>query len=366
MKVLFTTNIPSPYRVDFFNELGKKCELTVLFESNEDKSRDKKWYSDEFTNFKGIFMKGIKVGDADALSLQVIKYLSLKKYDLIVIGAYHTPSGMLAIQYMKLRNIPFLLNIDGGIKQEESKIKHKIKQYFISSAEGWLSTGKLTNDYLKYYGACSEKIYVYPFTSIKESNVLKKPVSIEEKTEIRKKLGIKEEKMVLSVGQFIYRKGYDVLLNASKDFEKNVGVYIVGGKPTSEYIQMRTDMKLTNVYFIDFLNKLELSDYYKAADVFVLPTREDIWGLVVNEALAYGLPVITTNRCVAGTELIKELVGEIIEVNDVQGLSKGIIKVLSDENYTDSSKCIEIANKYTIEKMAESHYKIFESYRINY
>lgn len=55
-----------------------------------------------------------------------------------------------------------------------------------------------------------------------------------------------------------------------------------------------------------------------AADIFVHPTREDIWGLVVNEAMAKGLPVITTDRCVAGLELIKnESVGRIVPVENI-------------------------------------------------
>ena len=57
---------------------------------------------------------------------------------------------------------------------------------------------------------------------------------------------------------------------------------------------------LTNVHFVGFKTKEQLEDYYRAADLFVLPTREDIWGLVVAEAMAYGLGVITTNRCNAG------------------------------------------------------------------
>ena len=58
MKVLFLTNIPSPYRVDFFNEIGKYCDLTVLFEKGFSNERDTSWKNYSFDNFKGIFLKG--------------------------------------------------------------------------------------------------------------------------------------------------------------------------------------------------------------------------------------------------------------------------------------------------------------------
>ena len=60
MKVLFFTNIPSPYRVDFFNELGKYCELTVLYERRDADDRDKNWCNNEENNlnFKPIYLKG--------------------------------------------------------------------------------------------------------------------------------------------------------------------------------------------------------------------------------------------------------------------------------------------------------------------
>ena len=58
MKVLFLTNIPSPYRVDFFNELGKLCELTVLFE--REKATDREWDSNNNINYEAIYLKGIK------------------------------------------------------------------------------------------------------------------------------------------------------------------------------------------------------------------------------------------------------------------------------------------------------------------
>ncbi|MDO5425085.1 MAG: glycosyltransferase, partial [Eubacteriales bacterium] len=110
----------------------------------------------------------------------------------------------------------------------------------------------------------------------------------------KEKIGIHEKKIVLAVGQYIYRKGFDILLKASEMLDSDIGIYIIGGEPTKEYLQIIENYGLHNVHFAGFMNKKELSDYYKAADLFVLPTREDVWGLVINEALAYGLPIITT------------------------------------------------------------------------
>ena len=94
MKVLFLTNIPSPYRVDFFNELGKLCDLTVLFETKSAKDRDATWAADKITNFKAVFLKGIRRGVAEAVCPGIFKYLTKKKFDVIVVGMYSSPTGM--------------------------------------------------------------------------------------------------------------------------------------------------------------------------------------------------------------------------------------------------------------------------------
>lgn len=358
MRVLFQTNIPSPYRVDFFNELGKYCDLTVLFESHSAKDRNAAWLAERMKNFTPIYLKGKHVGAAEAICPGIIKYLSKKKYDIIVIGLYSSPTGMIAIEYMRIHHIPFILNSDGGMVKDDIGIKHKIKQHFIGAASAWLSTGKTTTEYLTHYGADPERVYAYPFTSVKETDILGRTLTNGEKQEYRKLLGMKEKKIILSVGQFIHRKGYDILLRACKNFDDSVGVYIVGGQPTEKYLKLKEQLCLEHVYFVDFMTKDKLADYYKAADLFVLPTREDIWGLVVNEAMAYGLPVITTDKCVAGIETVKECVnGYIVPAEDAEALSESMKNALKQ----DMHGSIETAKEYSIEKMAKRHMEIFNN-----
>lgn len=355
MRVLFMTNMPSPYRVDFFNELGKYCELTVMFERDRDHSRDTRYKAGRFENFKAVFLKGISVSDAEAFCPAVVKLLSRKGFDCIIVGNYYSPTGMLAIEYMRLKRIPFVLSTDGGMVKENLGFKYKLKRHFIGSASGWLSTGKMTTDYLVHYGADREKIVIYPFTSLRKSDILTVPLTKKEKMALRQKLGIKEKKIVISVGQFIYRKGYDVLLNACADLNEEIGVYIIGGTPTEDYLKMKADLHLDRVHFVDFMSKQDLAEYYKAADLFVLPTREDIWGLVINEAMAYGLPVVTTDRCVAGVELVENgITGQIVPAEDVNQLRAAIIE---NVDYLDSvpQACLYKIGSYTIEEMAKRH-----------
>jgi glycosyltransferase involved in cell wall biosynthesis len=362
VKVLFLTNIPSPYRVDFFNELGKLSQLTVLYEAGYAKDRDIKWKNTTEKYFEEVFLKGIRVGNTSALCFSVIEYLKDKNYDIIVVGGYSTPTGMLSIQYMRMKHIDFILSSDGGIVKDENFIKYKTKKYFISKAAFWLSTGENTSKYLLHYGAKRKMIYTYPFSSVKQEEIINDQILTEEKLKIRKRLNIVEREMVLTVGQFIHRKGFDVLLNAVKDLDEDVAIVFVGGEPTQEYIDVKNKYDLQNVYFLGFKLKEELVEYYKAADLFVLPTREDIWGLVINEALAYGLPVITTDKCVAGLELVEDgLNGYIVPTENDTELAKRMTEILNDENLRirmGQNSLMKIS-EYTIENMAKKHFEIF-------
>lgn len=362
MKVLFLTNIPSPYRVDFFNELGNLCDLTVTFEGVYATDRDAKWKSDKIKNFTALFMKGIRINSDSFFCPEIIKIIK-QKWDVILVGVYSSPTSMWAIEYMRRKKIPFYIEADGGLISNDSKLKFKIKNRYISSASGWLSSGDMTDKYFAHYGADLSKIYRYPFTSLKSSDlILSQPMSSIKKNHLRQKLGFKEEKIVISVGRFIPLKGFDVLLNASSKLDDNTGVYIVGGEPTQEYLDIIKEYNLKNIHFVSFISKTELREYYLAADVFVLPTRSDVWGLVINEAMSCGLPVVTTDKCIAGMELIEDdKNGYVVPVDNSDKLAEKCKYILEHSDLATSmtENNLKKIKEYTIEKMAERHYFIF-------
>ena len=362
-KVLFVTNYPSPYRVAFFDKLGENAEVTVLFSDRKENQSDRpmQWFAEGEGGFRGVQLeKKLFTVLESACCADVVDWLKMP-WDEIVLCGYSSPTVMLAMLYLRRKKIPFWLEVDGGVIRQDSFLQYRFKRMLVGSAAGWLSTGKATTDYLVHYGAKREKVREYPFSSLWEADILKEPVHRERKQELRRELGIENGRVILSVGQFIHRKGFDVLMKAAARLNHDAQVYIVGGEPTEEYLGLCRDLGLSNIHFEGFKNKETLAKYYQAADLFVLPTREDIWGLVVNEAMAFGLPVITTDRCVAGLELVENGVsGYIVPVGDADALAEKMNAALAGNCEAMGAAALEKVRPYTIENMARVHQEIFE------
>ena len=362
MKVLFLTNIPSPYRVDFFNEFGKYVDLTVIYERHSASDRDSKWKGTKANCFNEIYLNSRCIGTDKTIGFQLIKEIKKHKFDFLVFCGYNSPSVMFAITYCRFHKIPFYIESDGGFNKKDKFPKNLLKKFLICKAKGHFVTCEEYKNYLLGLGVHEERIFKYPFSSIRKDEILSEPVSQTEKLELRKKLKMTEEKIILSVGRFAFIKGFDVLLKATVYLPSNVGIYIVGGEPTDEYLQLKDSLNLMNVHFVGFKTKTELNEYYKSADLFVLPTREDIWGLVINEALSKGLPVITTDRCIAGLELIRNGTnGYIVPVNSETVLANRIIRIFDENNgqLLGHNAIFSILN-YTIENMSDAHLKFIE------
>ena len=362
MKTLFMTNVPSPYRVDFFNELGKLCELTVYFEKNSSDERNDTWKEYNFDCFKGVFLKGISTGVDNAFCPEITKLLKDERFDHIICGNFSTPTGMLAIRYLRKHKIGYYLEADGGTAKEGRGIKEKIKRYFIKDAYGYFSTGKSCDNYFVTYGADPKKIYRYPFTSLRQKDILPHTLTLDEKKKIREELGLTEEKILISVGRFSYLngygKGYDTLLKICEQLPKNIGVYIIGDEPTEEFVRWKSEKKLDQLHYLPFKKKQELFKYYQAADLSVFLSRGEAWGLVVNESMANGVPVIATDACVAAVEIINSGVnGYIVPVDSVDETKNRIIEFISDEDkqYSMSKEALHTIKNYTIENMTKTH-----------
>lgn len=365
MRVIIFSNIPSPYFVEYLNELGKKVDLIAYFERASASDRDSSWDHIDARRFECHLFNGVPIGAENAFSLKICSIIKGNKDSLFVFANPTTPTGILGIIFCKLLNIPYVLQSEGGLAKNGKGIKEKIKKSLLSGASLYLSGMRPDNDYFIAYGAPLELVKQYCFASFHDSDIPSQIISEEDKDRIKQRLSIPYKKIVLYVGRMLPVKGVDVLLNAFYGFDDEVGLYLVGGEMTDEYKRIIDHKSIKNYQFVPHLQLEELKDYYRIADVFVLPTRSDTWGLVINEAMTYGLPIVTTKNCVAGLELIENSVnGFLVNSEDYEAMNDRIAKLLSDNNL-----CMEIGKNnfekihdYTFENMASQIYAYLEEY----
>lgn len=368
-KIIFCTNIPSPYRVDFFNELGKHCILTVLFERHFSSERNASWKGSGAENYNEVYL-GLKPLGVDRSKGSALKdYVRTHQSDILIFTNYVSPATMEAIVWCRLHHREYYIEYDGGFNKKDPFLKGLLKRFLLKGAVGHFTTADEHIKYLKNLGIQPTAIYKYPFTSISEADIENaNQLTAKGRDYYKKRLGIVEKRMILSVGRFSYQKGYgkgyDVLMRLAENFDSGVGIYIVGDEPTQEFVDWKRNMKLDNVHFVGFKNKAELAEYYAAADLFTILSRGDVWGLVVNEAMAYGLPVISSDLCIAGTELVKEgYNGFIVHLEDFDTIKDNFQQFV----YSDSLllkygfNSLQLIKQYTIRTMVHKHLEVFNS-----
>lgn len=362
-KILFITNIPAPYRVDFFNELGKLVDLTVLFEAKTTKAASFNYNLDRKLNFHAVFLSGGDIRE-HCVDWKILTFLKRGRYDHIVVTNYGYATEAAAILALRARKIPYEMELDGGTLKQENPVSRGLKQFLIRGAERYWSTGEQTDRFLTRYGVSKERIVRYPFSSVFEREIISRTYSSAEKEAAKQRLGIPFQKVVLSVGRPLHLKGFDLLIRAASRFAADTGVVIVGGAPKQEWLALAKEVGFERLRFAEFSSKEDVKEYYRAADVFVLATRGDVWGLVVNEAMANGLPVVTTLGCVGGCEMIRDGEnGYLIPCETWEPLAECVNRML---NNAELRECVALeglktVREYTVEAMARVHAAVFES-----
>ncbi len=354
-KVLLISNFPAPYFVEYVVELSKYFNVRVVFECTGANHREKSWFKriDE-ERVECIFLKN-RYSKNRLPSFSVLKQLKKKDIDRIIVCNPGSPTGAVALMYCRRKRIPVLLQSEGGFPGSGRGIKERFKKYIMEKSIGFLTGMSGGNDYFSMYGASSNTLMHYPFSSLRQNEIDKRPICQEDKEKLKKRLGVKEKHIVLYVGRFIEIKGISETIKSCSNLPDDVGVYFIGGTLSAEMIRMSKEYNVKNLHTISFLHKEELKNYYQCSDIFIMMTQGDTWGLVINEAMANGLPVITTTSCVAGNELIENGVnGYLVDKKDCSSANEHIRFLIANPTIRNemAKKNIEKIQEYSIENMA--------------
>ena len=246
-----------------------------------------------------------------------------------------------------------------------------IKKILFSKKNSYFLCGSnVSRKWLTTMGINENQIVVHNFSSIHEADIISSPITNDRKREYKNSLQIQEKPMVLTVGRFLECKQFDLLIKSFIKLDSKYQLYLIGEGPEKEnYEKIIKENNLQNIVILDFMSYARLKEYYKAADLFVLPSYKEIWGLVINEAMSFGLPIVSSDRCVAGVALVDaEKNGYVFPFDDSEQLSKYIDTILSNSSlrWKMSEHSLEKIREYTIENTAKIHLRYLEQQQNNY
>ncbi|MCR4562274.1 MAG: glycosyltransferase family 4 protein [Bacilli bacterium] len=360
MKIYWLFNHPAPYKVDFFNELGKHVDLMVHFERDSEGDRGEQFYYEKPLNFKSEILHSLKLGGINNYSRKPIALLKKEKFDLIVINGWSTLTEIMTIRYLQKHRIPYIFAINGGIaKENQTGYKENAKRKYLPGAASYLAPDENSARYLTYYGVDKEKIVIYPYGTVFENELLKTPLSKEEKVALRESLGLPKENLYVSVGAFIKRKNVDQLLRIWTKVDKKKNLLLVGDGPLKQEAEkFILENHLNNVKIVNFSEHKKVLETFRAADLSIFLTREDIYGHVVNESFSQGTPVLSSVHTNAGLKLIIDGEnGYLVKLSE----EERIISLINRDDYSSmGEKCLEVAKENTVEKMCEFHLDYFK------
>ncbi|PKP61399.1 hypothetical protein CVT91_03305 [Candidatus Atribacteria bacterium HGW-Atribacteria-1] len=327
--VLIITNIISPYRIPLFNymSLQKDIKFKVValaeLEDNRNWEVKKDYIRFDYEILPGwhSFIWGKKREVAIHINKYVIKILKRFNPDVVITSGYDSLAYWQAFLYCKVFRKKFVLWNETTLLSVGSLrgIRKLLKKIIIKGSDKYIASGVEAKKYLEYLGAELKNIHIsintvdvnfFRNTTLKYRN--NKDYLVR-----RKKY---PEYLLLYVGQLIRRKGIIQVLKALDYLrDPEIGLIIVGSGPQEKELKKFCEEKnLNDIFFEGFQQQEMLPKYYALTDIFILPSFEEVWGLVVNEALASGLYVLSSQYAGASYDLIKEgWNGEIFNPNNI-------------------------------------------------
>jgi glycosyltransferase involved in cell wall biosynthesis len=346
-RVAILVGVPTPYREPLFERLARWADYDIQVLYCRDHQPGQQWHlgapvypARYLENFAPERWHGrLLVG---AINLGVWRELRAFRPDAVIIYGYNTATTLLAILWVITHRIPILMRTDSNVLAELGKphltlaLKRLFLRWLTRRVSAFLSVGTMNSQYWQFYGATPEKIFLARYAVDNERFQTQADHYRVSRQTIRGENGWRQRYLLLYVGRLAVEKRVDVLIEALRRLatkRSDIGLVIVGDGPERGRLE-RLAQAMPFVYFTGFQDQSDLPKYYGVADIFVLPSECEPWGLVVNEAMASGLPVIATGKVGAARDLIVEGEnGYLVPENDPVALASAIDRACESEQH---------------------------------
>lgn len=338
-RLVILTEIISPYRIPLFNALASRgdVDLHVIFLAETDPNlRQWRVYKEEIKFSHEVLPSWRKRWGKHSTLLNrgVGRALAAAAPDVILCGGYNYFASWQALFWARRRRTPFLLWSESNLQDQRSghRAVELLKREFLRRCDGFVVPGRSGLEYLLAHKVDEEHIFTAPNSVDNELFASGAAAARENAAARRRELGL-PERYFLFVGRLVREKGVFDLLAAyaklSDSVREQVGLVFAGdGESRGALEEKAASIERGTVRFAGFVQREQLASYYALAQVLILPTYTDPWGLVVNEAMACGLPVILSQVAGCAADLVKDnWNGLLISPGDVDALMDAMNKM---------------------------------------
>lgn len=362
-KALLILPYLAPYRIDVLNGIGEQYNLTVaFFYENAPEQNFNQEELRRLLNVKYIFLKrGIHIRER---SIKFGIYWLIKKIqpDIVFINEYNQVSIILAL-YKKLKIFNYALiatTSDNVYIAEQSKWFRRFPRKFVlSECKGIVVYGKNVADwYINHFP--NMKVTICSNIENPVRLLANKPIVSLLSKKVIDKYMLHGKRIFLFVGRLHEVKNIDLLINAYDELygkSKNHVLFIIGDGPLKKELQEDIDKReiADKILILNRMDSLELYSFYNIADIFILPSKHEPFGAVVNEALIWGCPCIVSDKVGATDYILEGWNGTIFESGNKQSL----IDALKRSESLNHSKT-SLMNK-TFEEYIQAYVEIIKN-----
>lgn len=294
---------------------------------------------------------------------------ALQDHDVLVLGGWAEPSYLLLWTLAQILRKGVVFWIE-STEEDLQRVgwKESFKRTMLGRAAGVVVSGTSAERYCERLGVPSEKIFRAPNAIDVDYFSRQARTLLPQREQLRAELEL-QGVVILFAGRMIESfKNVSVLLAAQRELEGkdlNAELVLIGeGQDRARYEEMARGWDLRGVRFVNFLEHDTLCRYYAAADIFVLPSRSEPWGFVLNEAMEFGLPVVVSNVVGAAADLVEPNGnGLIVAPDDASALSGALEKLAQDDGLRArmGKRSREIISHFTPEAWADGFAHALES-----
>jgi len=341
-RTVLLTEVIAPYRIPVFNALARQpgVDLHVIFLAETHEAL-RKWriYTDEI-EFSHQVLRGWRWQTEKhdlLLNRGVHSALGTAHPDAIICGGYSYPASWQSLGWAQRHKVRFILWSESNSQdaRRDSRAVAWLKRYFVKSCNAFVAPGKSSFAYLRSFGVGEQDIFVAPNAVDNEFFDRQAADARAHDVANREKNGL-PQRFVLCVTRFVAEKGIFDLLEAyaklRDEVRNEVGLVFAGDGPAqAELVSQAQRIHPGTICFPGFVQREELAILYALAEGLMLPTHSDPWGLVVNEAMACGLPIIVTSVAGCTADLVEDgWNGFVVPARDSSRLSVAMDSLLQN------------------------------------